>query len=186
MGKLIYSNMMTLDGYMAGLDGSLDWAVIDEELHRFVNQVVEPMEAFLYGRRMYELMAAFWPTAETLPSISDAELEFARIWNAKPIYVYSRTLEKVAGNSRLERDVIPAEIKELKARAKNDLGLGGANLATTFIQLDLVDEYHLYIHPVRLGEGLPAFPAMQTKAGLRLLQTRIFGSGVVFLRYQQV
>ena len=185
MGKLIYSNMMTLDGFMAGTDGSLDWAVIDEELHRFVNQEVRDWDAFLYGRRMYEVMAAYWPTAQADPSIPAVELEFAQIWNAKPKLVFSKTLAQVAGNSRLKREVVLSEMLELKQRSPQGLGLGGANLAAAFMQFDLVDEYQIYIHPVRLGEGQPAFQAGTQKAELRLIEARTFGSGVVFLRYQR-
>jgi dihydrofolate reductase len=184
MGNVIYSNMITIDGFMEGLNHSLDWPIIDEELHRFVNQQVKAWDAFLYGRRTYELMAEYWPTGDTNPSSQPYEVEFARIWKAKPKIVFSKSLAKVEEDVRLERSVIPEEILKLKERSDNDLGLGGANLASTFMQLGLIDEYQLYIHPVVLGEGSPAFKELRKPVNLRLVETHKFGSGVIYLRYQ--
>jgi dihydrofolate reductase len=181
MGKVIYSNMMTIDGFMEGPDRNLDWAIIDEELHRFVNREVQAYDAFLYGRRTYEVMVEYWPTADTNPASHPVEVEFAQIWKSRPKIVFSKTLPYLDGDVRLERDVIPAEILKLKERT--NLGLGGADLASTFQQLGLIDEYQLYIHPVMLGEGRPAFKASREKVNLRLVETHTFGSGVVFLRY---
>jgi dihydrofolate reductase len=183
MGKVIYSNMMTVDGFMEGPDHSLDWPIIDEELHCFVNQEIKPWDAFLYGRRSYELMADYWPTADTNPASAPVEVEFAQIWKAKTKIVFSKSLQGIKGDARLVKDVVPGEIRELKERSNNGLGLGGANLAATFMQLDLIDEYQIYIHPLLLGDGKPMFPATGKRINLRLAETRTFGSGVIFLRY---
>jgi dihydrofolate reductase len=183
MGKVIYSTMLTLDGFIEGPERNLDWAIIDEELHRFVNREVQSYDAFLYGRRMYEVMADHWPTADTNPASLPVEVEFARIWQSKPKIVFSRATATVNGEAQVKRDVIPAEIAKLKERSPYGLGLGGANLASTFQQLGLIDEYQLYIHPVVLGAGTQAFQTVREKVKLNLLETHTFGSGVVFLRY---
>jgi dihydrofolate reductase len=176
--------MVSLDGFIEGPDPDLDWALIDEELHRFANEQAREAGAFLYGRRLYDTMAGYWPTANTGPSVPDYEVEFARIWNEKPKLVFSRTLEKVGWNSRLIRDDIAGQVTRLKQRPGGDLALGGADLAATFLQLGLIDEYRPIVHPVVLGGGKPFFPPLDQPLKLRLLETRKFASGVVYLRYE--
>lgn len=182
MGKVIYSMMVSLDGFVEGPNKEIDWVMIDEELHTFANDEAREMGAFLYGRRLYEVMASYWPTADADPSIPDYMVEFARIWKEKPKIVFSRTLDKVEWNSRLVRGDVAAEVAKLKEQPDMDLSVGGATLASTFIQLGLVDEYRLLVHPVVLGRGTPYFPAVDHPIALRLLETRRFGSGVVYLR----
>jgi dihydrofolate reductase len=186
MGKVIYSMMVSLDGFIAGPDGELDWHVVDEELHRHFNDLESEMAVLLYGRRLYENMAAYWPMAAQNAAAPDYEVEYARIWQAKPKIVFSKTLDKVEWNSRLAREVIPHEINQLKAQSSNDLSLGGPNLAATFRQLGLIDEYWLYVNPVVVGRGKPMFLDVEDVARLRLVETRPFSSGVVLLRYQPV
>ncbi|MCC7353301.1 MAG: dihydrofolate reductase [Anaerolineae bacterium] len=185
MRKVIYSLIVSLDGFIETPNRSLDWHSIDEEIHSFVNAQVREMGAFLYGRRLYEVMASFWPTADTDPAAPAYEVEFARIWRDKPKIVFSKTLEKVEWNSRLVRDNIGQEVTRLKAQPGKDMGLGGANIASTFMRLGLIDEYRLYVHPVILGAGTPFFPALDKRINLRLVETHTFGSGVVYLRYQR-
>jgi dihydrofolate reductase len=183
MRKLIYSMMVSLDGFIEGPNRELDWHVIDEELHTFINDQQSEFDTYLYGRRLYEVMT-YWETADkNLPS-PEYELEFARIWKSMPKIVFSKTIEQVQGNTRLVRDNIVEEITKLKAQPGKDMSLGGANLASTFIQLGLIDEYRLFIHPAVLGSGTPFFPTLDVKINLRLVETRDFGSGVVYLRYQ--
>ena len=184
MGKVIYSMMVSLDGFIARPDGALDWILIDEELHTFANNQAREQGAFLYGRRLYETMAAYWPTADMNPSTPAVEVEFARIWRDKPKLVFSRTLDKVEWNSQLVRENIPDEINRLKAQSDKDLGLGGADIASTFMRLGLIDEYQPLVQPVILGSGTPFFPTMNDTIKLRLVETRTFHSGVIFLRYQ--
>ncbi len=185
MRKVIYSMMVSLDGFIEGPNRELDWHIIDEELHTFVNDQQRAMGAFLYGRRLYEIMVDYWPTADTNPSAPGYEVEFARIWKNMPKIVFSKTLDTVEWNSRLVRDNIAEEVTKLKAQPGNDLTLGGATLASTFMRLGLIDEYQLFVHPVVLGSGTPFFPALDDKIHLRLIETRTFGSGVVYLRYQR-
>ena len=182
--KVIYSMMVSLDGFVEGPNQEIDWVIIDEEIHTHANDEAREMGAFLYGRRMYEVMAGYWPTAESDPLSTSIEVEFARIWRDKPKIVFSRTLEKVDWNSTLVGEGVAEEVARLKAEPGGDLGVGGANIASTLIKLGLVDEYRLYVNPIVLGSGTPFFPPLDHKINLRLVETRTFRSGVVYLRYQ--
>lgn len=183
MRKVIYSTMVSLDGFTADSNGNLEWAIIDEELHQFVNGQECEIDTYLFGRRMYEVMM-YWETADQDPSIPEYMLEYARIWKRILKIVFSKTLEQVQGNARLVRGNIVEEIAQLKAQPGKDMSVGGAHIASTLIQLGLIDEYRLFIHPVVLGGGTPVLPALDNKINLRLVETRTFGSGVVRLRHQ--
>jgi dihydrofolate reductase len=181
MRKLIYSMTVSLDGFIAGPDGEIDWSAPDEELHRFHNQRTREIGAHLCGRRLFEVMS-YWETADENPSAPEHELEFARIWKDMPKIVFSRTLEKVEGNTRLVRDGVVEEVAKLKEQPGKDLAVGGAGLASTLIKLGLIDEYRLFVSPVVLGGGTPYFPALDEKINLELVETRTFGSRVVYGR----
>ena len=183
MRKLIYSMGVSLDGFIAGPGGNIDWSVPDEELHRFHNEQARELGAHLLGRRLYETMV-YWETADEQPSISEYELEFAGIWKALPKIVFSRTLEEVEGNARLVSAGAAEEVATLKEQPGKDLAVGGAGLASTFIELGLVDEYRQFVYPVVLGGGTPYFPPLDRRIELELLETRTFGSRVVYLRYR--
>ena len=185
MRRLIYSMMVSLDGFVETTNRKIDWAIVDEELHTFANEQAREEGAFLYGRRMYELMAGIWPTADADPSAPSYVAEFARIWRDLPKVVFSTTLDRVEWNSRLVRDNIAEEITRLKAQPGKELSVGGATLASAAIRLGLVDEFRPIVHPVVLGGGTPFFPALDNPINLRLLETRRFGSGVVYLRYER-
>jgi len=184
MRKLIYSFGVSLDGFIAGPDGDIDWSAPDEELHRFHNQQARELGAQLYGRRLYEVMR-YWETAEENPSAPEVELEFARIWKDTPKIVFSKTLEKVEGNARLVRDGVAEEVAKLKEQPGKDLAVGGAGLASTCMNLGLIDEYRLFVSPVVLGGGTPYFPALEERINLELVETQTFGSRVVYVRYQR-
>ena len=183
MRKVIYSMFVSLDGFIEGPNRDLDWHIVDEELHKYVNDQERAIDTHLYGRRMYEVMS-YWQTADTNPSSPEYEVEYAHIWKSIPKIVFSKTLAQVEGNARLVRENIAEEIAKLKEQPGKDLGLGGANIASTFMQLGLIDEYQLYVHPVVLGGGTPMFSPFDNKINMRLVETRKFGSGVVLLRYQ--
>jgi dihydrofolate reductase len=185
MRKLIYSMSVSLDGFIAGPEGEIDWGAPDEELHRFHNRRVQESGAHLCGRRLYEEML-FWETADQNPSATDYELEFARIWQALPKIVFSTTLEEVEGNARLVKDDAAEEVARLKAEPGKDLAVGGAGLASTLAKLGLIDEYGLFVIPVVLGGGTPFFPPLDERIELELVETRTFGSRVVYLRYGRV
>jgi dihydrofolate reductase len=185
MRKLIYSMGVSLDGFIAGPDGQIDWSAPDEELHRFHNQQAREVGVDLYGRRLYEAMT-YWETADENPSAPEHELEFARIWKATPKVVFSRTLERVEGNATLVRDHIAEEIAKLKEQPGKDLAVGGAGLASTLMKLGLIDEYRLFVSPVVLGGGTPYFAALDARINLALVETKTFGSRVVYVRYRRV
>ena len=183
MGKLIYSMNVSLDGYVETPEHSLDWANVDEELHSWFNDRAREVDASLYGRRMYELMAGYWPTAESDPSATEVEREFARIWKPMPKIVFSSTLASVDWNSRLVRGDVGEELAQLRTEFDGDLDVSGATLAAEFIRRGLVEEYQLIVHPVVLGAGTPFFPELQSPISLRLTETRTFGSGAIYLGY---
>jgi len=183
MRKLIYSMTVSLDGFIAGRDGEIDWSAPDEELHRFHNRQTRELGAHLCGRRLYETML-YWETAEENPSAAEHLVEFERIWKALPKIVFSRTLEKVEGNARLLRDNVASEVAKLKQQPGKDLAVGGAGLAATCIRLGLIDEYRLFVSPVVLGGGTPYFPALDDRINLELVETQTFGSRVVYVRYR--
>ena len=177
--------MVSLDGFIETPRREIDWHVIDEELHRFANDQARETGVFLYGRRLYEVMAAYWLTADADPSNPDFIVEYSRIWKETPKVVFSRTLDRVDWNSRLVRDDAASEIARLKAQPGKDLSIGGASLAATAVRLGLVDEFRPIVHPVAIGGGTPYLPALDGRIGLRLLETRRFGSGVMYLRYER-
>lgn len=182
MRKLIYSTMVSLDGFVARPDGALDWVRVDEELHTFINNQQEEMGLYCYGRRMYEVLS-YWETADQDPTLPAYEVEFAKIWQKTPKIVFSSTLEAVAGNTRLVRGDAVEEIRRLKQEPGKDMEVGGPTLAADFIRRNMVDVYGLFVQPVLLGESIPFFPPLETSLNLKLVETRPFQSGVVYLRY---
>jgi dihydrofolate reductase len=185
MRKLIYSMMVSLDGFVETPDHGIGWALIDEELHSFANEQARQEDTFIYGRRLYQVMADYWPTADANQSAPAFEVDFARIWKSKPKVVFSKTLEKVEWNSRLVRNGLEEEIRRLKAQPGGDLSISGATIASAAIKLGLVDEFGPIVHPVVLGGGTPYLPPLDAPLSLRLAETRTFKSGVVYLRYQR-
>jgi dihydrofolate reductase len=185
MRKIIYSMSVSLDGFIAGPGGDIDWSPPDEELHRFHNEQVRELGAHFLGRRLYEVMT-YWETAEENASAPEHVLEFARIWKRLPKIVFSNTLEAVEGNTRLARSGVAEEVAELREQPGRDLAVGGAGLASAFGKLGLIDEYRLFVSPVVLGDGTPYFPPLGDRIDLELVETRTFGSRVVYLRYRRV
>ena len=186
MRKIVYSMIVSLDGYIAGPNQDLSWTLPDEELHTHFNQQESLASAQLYGRRLYVVMR-YWETAETNPTnpaSAPHELEYARIWRNIPKVVFSRTLTEVGPNARLVRDNVADEIARLKAQPGEQMVVGGAGLAATLMRLGLIDEYRLYVQPVVLGGGTPFFAPSEAKVNLKLLDTRTFGNGTVLLHYQ--
>jgi dihydrofolate reductase len=184
MRKLIYSMTVSLDGYIAGPDGAIDFSVPDEELFRFHTQQVREIGVHLCGRRLYETMV-YWETAEESPLAAD-QVEFAQIWKALPKVVFSTTLQSVAGNTRLATVGVGQEVSRLKEQPGKDIAVGGAGLARACMELGLIDEWRLFVSPVLLGGGTPYFPTLHERINLELVETHTFGSRVVYLRYRRV
>ena len=183
MAKLIYVSNVSLDGYIEDEHGSFDWTAPDDELFAFITDLVRPVGTYLYGRRLYETMAV-WETDATLAAQSEPMADFAKVWQAADKVVYSRTLRAVStARSRLERSFDPESVRDMKRSATGDLTIGGANLAAHAFKSGLVDECHLFIHPLLVGGGKPALPR-DTRAELELVDERRFANGVVYLRYR--
>ena len=183
MAKLIYAAITSLDGYVADAQGIFEWAAPDEEVHAFVNDLQRPVGTFLYGRRMYEVMT-YWETALGLPDEPEVIEDYARIWQAADKIVYSRTLAAVStARTRIERDFDPDLIRELKASAARDLGIGGPELAAQAIRAGLVDECHLFLTPIVVGGGKRSLPGDIVQK-LELIDERRFREGVVHLHYR--
>jgi dihydrofolate reductase len=184
MRKLIYSMGTSLDGFIAAPDGDISWGVPDEELHRFHNEQTREIVGHLCGRRLYQTMLPWETTDET--RFGPVELEFARIWKSIPKVVFSTTLARVEGNARLASDGLPAEVAKLKDQpGEGVVTVGGASLAAEAIRLGLVDEFRLFVSPVVLGGGTPYFPPLDNRINLKLIETRTFGSGAVYIRYRR-
>jgi dihydrofolate reductase len=183
MAKLIYSAITSLDGYVADVAGNFDWAAPDEDVHRVVNELERPVGTYLYGRRMYEVMAS-WETVEASPDQPPVVRDFAEIWQAADKIVYSTTLETVSSaRTRIERDFDPEVVRQLKASASRDLSVGGPDLAAQAIKAGLVDELHVFVTPIVIGGGKRAF-SDDVGLKLELLDERRFGRGVVHLHYR--
>jgi len=180
MSKLVYITNTSLDGYIEDETGAFDW-VDPAEVFGFITELVRPVETFLYGRRLYETMAYWGAPVDDYPP---EQRDFARIWQETTKIVFSRTLTSAAThNTRVERDFDVEAIRKLKRESEHDIGIGGAELAGLALEADLIDECHLFLNPVVVGGGKPAFRAA-LRQNLGLLETRRFDNGVIYVRYR--
>ena len=178
MAKMIYSAIMSLDGYVADEDGNFDWAEPDEEMHTFVNDLERRVGTHLYGRRMYDVLVAW----ETIDDPAPVMRDYAQIWRSADKIVYSRTLEEASSaRTRIEREFDAEAVRAMKA--EGDLIIGGPELAGQAMRAGVLDELHLLLSPVVVGGGNPALPA-GARLDLELLGERRFGNGVVHLHYR--
>ena len=183
MARLIYSAIASLDGYVADEDGNFDWAVPDEEVHAFINDLDRPLGTYLYGRRMYETMAG-WETDPALADQSPLMRDFAQIWQAADKIVYSGTLQEVStARTRIERDFDPEAVLRMKASAGQDMIVGGPDLAAQAFRYRLIDECHLFVAPIVVGGGKRSLPE-GVGIKLDLLGERRFECGMVYLHYR--
>lgn len=183
MARLIYSAIMSLDGYTADKEGVFDWAAPDEEVFEFVKELERPVGTYLLGRRMYETMR-YWETAHTIAGQPPVALDFARIWQAADKVVYSTTLQAATtAKTRIEREFDANQVRKLKDAAARDLTVGGAHLAAQAIAAGLVDEYQLFIVPTVVGGGTRSLPG-EVRLNLALAREHRFGCGVVYLCYR--
>jgi dihydrofolate reductase len=184
MRRVTYSMGMSVDGYIVGPDGSLDWTGPDDELFCFVTDEIKQVGVYLMGRRLYETML-FWETADEDPSLSDLMLHWAAIWKQLPKVVFSTSLSTVQGNARLAAGSVAQEIERQRAEpGDGDIAIGGATLAAEAVGLDLIDEYRVRVYPVVVGGGTPYFPEHGRRSDLELVDTRTFNSGVAYLHYR--
>ncbi|MBB4665098.1 dihydrofolate reductase family protein [Conexibacter arvalis] len=181
---LFYATQVSLDGYMEAPGHDIGWTEPDAELHAYMNEMERSAQLSLFGRRLYELMESFWPSADEAPGAPDEVVEFARIWRETPKVVFSSTLERVTGNARLVRGDAAEEVAKIKRETKGTINVGGAHLAASLLRAGLLDELEAIVYPVVLGAGTPLLPELTDRVKLRHVATRTFESGVVSVRYR--
>ena len=186
MRRIVVHMAVSLDGFFEGPDHDISWHLVDDELHTYINEYLASTSAFLMGRVVYGEMEEFWPTADEDPASPPTTAEFAGIWRRLPKIVYSRTLQQVGPNATIVRDVVPDEVHALQDQPGGDMTVGGGDLIASFRAHDLIDEYRLYVNPVLVGLGRRLFGYADSPTGLRLVETRTFGNGVVMLRHERV
>ncbi|MEV0584460.1 dihydrofolate reductase family protein [Nonomuraea sp. NPDC050310] len=191
MRKLIFAMNVTLDGYTAARGDDLGWSGGDgpdssssDELFQWWSDRVGATSLALYGRKLWEVMSASWPTADQRPGATPAEMEYSRRWRDMPKVVFSSTIDKVDWNARLVTGDAVAEIARLKAEDGGPIDIGGATLAGAAMRAGLVDEYVLVTQPVLVGGGTPYFAALDNWVNLKLVETRTFPGGVMMTRYE--
>jgi dihydrofolate reductase len=178
MGKLVFGMMLSLDGYVAGVDGGLLLPPPGATLHPHFNDYVRGLAGILYGRRMYEVMR-YWD--EDRPEWGEAGRSFAAVWRAQPKWVASRSLKSVGPNATLVADDVEAFVRRLKAEVDGEIDVAGPELAGSLTDLGLIDEYRLYFRPFVLGRGKPYFAG--ARPPLRLIATDSVGDDTVRLTY---
>ncbi|MER5252418.1 dihydrofolate reductase family protein [Streptomyces sp. NPDC002855] len=184
MRSVTYSMNVSLDGYIAGPDGGIDWGAPDAEVFRFWIDEIRGIDVHLLGRRLYETML-YWETADQDPSLDEANLEWAGLWKPLPKVVFSTTLSEVQGNARLLSGGLAEEIERLRAEpGDGEIAIGGATLAAEAAAAGLIDEYRVVVHPVLVGGGIPFFPQRERQVNLELVETRTFASKAIYLRYR--
>ena len=185
MRSVTFSMGVSLDGYIAASDGDISWTPPNDEVFRSHIDEVRGIGTYLIGRRLYETML-YWETADPA-TLDAARLEWKELWNGLPKVVFTTTLSAVQGNARLASGGLADEIERLRAEpGEGDIAVGGAALAAEAAALDLIDEYRVRVYPVMLGGGTPFFPQRERRVNLELVEHRIFGSGVAYLRYRVV
>jgi len=183
MVRLLYVTNMSLDGYIEDEDGSFDFTAPDDDFFEFITDLIRPVGTYLYGRRLYEAMAV-WETQPDLASQSALMGDFANVWQTADKVVYSTTLESVwTSNTRLEKTFDPSEVRDLKGSATDDLMIGGAQIASQAFRAGLVDDCHLFVHPVAVGGGKRALPS-STRTQFELVANHPFSNGAIHLHYR--
>jgi dihydrofolate reductase len=184
MRQLTFGMNVSLDGYIAAPGDNLDWSARSDELFGWWSDRVGATSLALYGRKLWEVMNAHWPTADQQPGATPAHIEYARRWRDMPKVVFSSTIDAVEGNARLVTSDAVAEIRRLKAEDGGPMDIAGATLAAAAMRAGLIDEYAIVTHPVLVGGGTPCFTTLDTWVDLDLVETRTFPKGVVLTRYE--
>ena len=188
MRNIITTTWVTLDGYIAGPNGEMDWVAenYDEAMATYENEIVSQADTLLLGRVTYQSFAGSWPHVPDNPNASEGEKAYARALNAMRKIVFSRTLESVEwNNSTLRKEVVPEEIEQLKQEPGRDMLIyGSASIIQTLTNHGLIDEYQVLVHPLIVGGGKPLFQNIRHQVKLKLVNTKTHPSGVVVLSYQ--
>jgi len=185
MGTIILTSLISLDGRINGPDGGIGWHVVGPEVHQYFNDQAREVDTFLYGCRTYEGMVEFWPTADQDPASTPEMIEYAKLARPEPKLVFSNTLESAGWNTKVVGgDHLAETVAELRARPwTKHLLYASADLAATFMRLDLIDEYWLFVNSIALGGGTPLFGQIDAPVELSLIEARTFDGAVVLLRY---
>ncbi len=184
MRDVVYIASISVDGFIGAVDDDNAWVVPDPELHRHFNALEGSFDAHLYGRRMYELMAEYWPVADELPDAPDYVREYALIWRAMRKLAFSSSLQHVEWNSRLFAGDAVEEVARLKSEPGGAMSIGGVVLATSLARHGLIDEFRFYVMPTLVGSGTPIFRELGSHIDLTTVEVQQFGSGAVLLRYR--
>ena len=184
MRKLIFGMNVSVDGYVAAPGDDLGWSAPSDELFAWWLDQERAISLFLYGRRLWETMNAYWPTGDQQPDATPAQIEFAKNWRDTPKVVFSSTLDEVDGNARLVTGDAIAEITRLRVGDGGPMRVAGATLAGAAMRAGLIDEYEIVTHPVLVGGGTSFFAALDRRTNLDLAETRTFPGGVVLARYE--
>ncbi len=189
MRKLIVTMWVTLDGFIAGPNGEMDWIgehFDPEVMGKYEDDLVSAADVLVLGRVTYQSFAGSWPRVPDNPNASQGEIDYARKLNAMRKIVFSKTLDSVEwNNSTLVREIVPAEITKLKQESGKDMVIyGSASIVQALTNLGLIDEYQLLVYPVVLGGGKSLFKDINHKVNLKLTETKTHTSGIVLLTYQ--
>ena len=184
MRKLTFGMNVSLDGFITAPGDDLGWSVPSDELFAWWSDRVGTTVLALYGRRLWETMSSYWPTADQQPGATAQDVEFARRWRDMPKVVFSSTISAVDWNTRLFTGDAVAEITRLKAEDDGSIDIGGATLAAAAMRAGLIDEYVLATAPVLVGGGTPFFARLASWVNLTLVENRTFPDGVVLTRYE--
>lgn len=180
--RIIVWMQSSLDGFTSGPNGEFDWPQVDGELHTHFVTTLRDAGLFVYGRTVFEMMASYWPIADTLPDSTPNQAAYARIWRPMPKAVVSRTLQSAEWNATVVSD--PAGVRALADAADGDAYVfGGSRTVAALAEADLVDEYQIFVHPIVLGGGTPFFPALDQRQAMTLIESRVFDGRVAALRY---
>lgn len=187
MRKLALFMHTSLDGFVAGADGEMDWIKVDNEIFEFVNKRLEHCDTAAYGRVTFEMMEAYWPTAAEQPHATEHDVEHSAWYSKIPKVIFSKSLEKTEPNMIVIKDHLAARIIDLKQQPGKEMILfGSPTIAHALMHEDLIDDYWLFIHPILLGKGKPLFKGFQPNSQLKLLKSTAFRNGVVCLHYERL
>jgi dihydrofolate reductase len=185
MRKIILTMHVTLDGFVAGSDGEMDWIHIDDAIFDYTGKMTDDADTALYGRVTWQMMDSYWPTAADQPTATKHDIEHSRWYNSVAKVILSKTMQgSNLDNTKVISDNIEDEIKKLKAQAGKKIQIFGSPSAChTLMQYNLIDEYWLFVNPVLLGQGIPLFRNIMDRIDLKLIESKAFESGVVGMHY---
>jgi len=185
MRKLIFFMHTSLDGFVAGPNGEMNWIKVDDELFDFVGTMTDQSDTALYGRVTYQMMENYWPTAGDQPNASKHDIEHSTWYNKVPKVVLSRTLnESDLKNTKVFNDHLAENINQLKQQeGKNIIIFGSPSASNSILKVGLVDEFWIFVNPILLGQGMPLFKDITQSIHLRLIESKTFNNGVIALHY---